>query len=97
MLEKIKKEIINNKFVDEVRSNTAFDDNAYTKLISSLSELSHLLKNGFDRGLSQNNMDTHQTAGILVIKLVIIQEYSLLQPLLLCHNTLNLLYILCLA
>ncbi|AOR62953.1 hypothetical protein [Pectobacterium wasabiae] len=44
MLEEIKEKIIKNSFVDEIRTNMAFNEDAYMGLISSLGELSNILK-----------------------------------------------------
>ncbi|WJM81156.1 hypothetical protein [Pectobacterium brasiliense] len=45
MLEEIKEKIIKNSFVDEIRTNMAFNEDAYVGLISSLGKLSNELKN----------------------------------------------------
>lgn len=45
MLSDVKKKIINNGFVNNVRINMVFNDEQYNDLVSSLEELANLLKN----------------------------------------------------
>lgn len=45
MLCDVKKKIIDNGFVNNVRINMAFNDEQYNDLVSSLEELANLLKN----------------------------------------------------
>ena len=45
MLEEIKEKIVKNSFVDEIRTNMVFNEDAYIGLTSSLDELSNELKN----------------------------------------------------
>ncbi|WP_088244111.1 hypothetical protein [Enterobacter sichuanensis] len=45
MLSDVKKKIIDNDFVNNVRINMVFNDEQYNDLVSSLDELANLLKN----------------------------------------------------
>ncbi|MBJ6531668.1 hypothetical protein JGT31_24360, partial [Enterobacter hormaechei] len=45
MLNDVKKKIIDNDFVNNVRINMVFNDEQYNDLVSSLDELANLLKN----------------------------------------------------
>ncbi|WP_303756506.1 hypothetical protein [Enterobacter hormaechei] len=45
MLNDVKKKIIDNDFVNNVRINMFFNDEQYNDLVSSLDELANLLKN----------------------------------------------------
>jgi len=44
MLEEIKEEVIKNSFVDEIKTNMVFNEDAYIGLVSSLGKLSNELK-----------------------------------------------------